>query len=353
MADYNLDEIKRVPIKEVAARLGIKHLRGNKAMCFGGHDTRTPSLSFVPAKNIWKCFGCGRKGDAIELVMSVRECDFKAALAWFATEFQVSVTNILSRRRFGPSAYPTRKRRVAPKALKAALEKDLEFSSDPELYGWFMDRCGAVSETVGLDYLANHGIPTDVAFRFGVRELRDPRRAWRRLIARWGAERVFRSGLAWGDGGNPQRLIWTSYTVLFSFYINGTVGYIQGRLFKGEPKYLNPRGIAKPLYNIDRLHSLPAGSIVHICEGVPDALALEAHGLPAVAVLGASSFRQEWVEDFMPYDIVLMPDGDSGGETFRRAISEFFKARGKAVRAVNMPIGKDVADVIGEIRGTM
>jgi hypothetical protein len=39
-------------------------------------------------------------------------------------------------------------------------------------------------------------------------------------------------------------------------------------MFEGDRKYLNPRGIAKPLFNRDRLTGLPSESVVHICEGV-------------------------------------------------------------------------------------
>jgi 5S rRNA maturation endonuclease (ribonuclease M5) len=207
-----------------------------------------------------------------------------------------------------------------------------------------------VSEKLGLEYLKNHGIPLNVAKKFGVRELRYPSRALSKMSEHWGAERVFRCGLAWGERGIPERLIWTSYAILFPFQQNAGIEYIQGRLFKGDPKYLGPRGITKPLYNVERTGSLSAGSIIHICEGIPDALALEAQGLSAVAVLGASSFRAEWTDFFMRYDVVLIPDRDHGGDTFYKSISKYFNERGKTVRRVRIPEGKkDVADVIAEL----
>ena len=154
----------------------------------------------------------------------------------------------------------------------------------------------------------------------------------------------------WGKDGTPECLIWPCYSILFPFCLNSVVEYIQGRRFTGNPKYLNPQGISKPLYNIDRLKSLSSGAVVHICEGVPDALALETQDLAAVAVLGATSFRAEWVQFFMKLDVVLMPDGDSAGKTFSRTISRYFLVRGKTVRTVQLPPGKDVSDVLGDLR---
>ena len=83
----DLDEIKRLPIRGVAKRLGIKVLSGSRAMCFGRHDKLTPSLSFHVRKNYWHCFGCGLGGSTIDLVMRVLGCDFKTALSWFANEY--------------------------------------------------------------------------------------------------------------------------------------------------------------------------------------------------------------------------------------------------------------------------
>lgn len=345
----DLSLIKQLPILDVATRLGIQ-VRGKKAMCFGGHDKSTPSLSFVPNKNIWKCFGCGKGGDAISLVMDVLGCDFRAALDWLADKCSVDARHNVSRRPRIATRYGDTRQLITPKSSPLSSREQSEFSSDPELYSWLMSECGAVTKTGGVQYLESHGIPLDVASRFGIKELCDPGRVFRRMIERWGAERAFRSGLAWGKGGIPECLIWTSYAILFPFHLNTAVEYIQGRRFSGDPKYLNPQGISKPLYNVDRFSSLSPGAVIHLCEGVPDAIALEAQGLAAVAVLGATSFRAEWVQLFMRLDVVLMPDGDSGGETFRRTISGLFIDRGKTVRTVQLPSGKDVADVLGELR---
>jgi DNA primase len=343
---WDLTPIHQIPILDIAHRLGVQ-VRGKKAMCFAGHDKRTPSLTFSTDKNTWRCFGaCGKGGDGITLVMEKLGVDFKAAVNWLSNEFHVDMGQ------HGHRSYlrADRLKSQASSLPEVRSSKESKFLPDPELYTWLISKCQPISQARGLDYLKNHGIPLGVATRFGLRELRDPERALLNMIDRWGTKRVLQGGLAWGDAAKPERMIWTSYTILFPFFCEGVVEYIQGRLFKGNAKYLGPRGIEKPLFNLDSLVSLPPGSIVHICEGIPDALALEANGLHAVAVLGANSFRAEWVEFLMKYDVVLMPDGDSGGETFHRKIFEAFLARGKAVRRVRIPAGKDAAAVIAEMR---
>jgi DNA primase len=340
----DLSPIKHIPIIEVAARLGIQ-VRSTKAMCFSGHDKASPSLSFLKSRNTWRCFGaCGLHGDGITLVMEKEELDFKGALTWFARKFGVDII----RHNHGST---DRRRTPRSKKLiisKAASPEQQEFFSDSEIYEWLIGKCGIVSSSIGIEYLRTHGISNEVATRFNVRELRDPARAYHELVEKWGAPRVYRSGLAWGSNGHPDRLIWGSYALLFSCYERGRITCIQARLFEGHPKFLNLRGIPKPIFNVDRLFTLKPGQLVHLCEGAPDAVALESHGLAAVGIFGATSFRHEWVDRFLKLKVAVLGDGDAAGEKFSKDISDLFLERGKPIKCMTLPKGQDVSDVLAE-----
>lgn len=61
-------EVKeRADIVKVAEYYGLKLNRAYKCVC-PFHKEKTASLSISPSKQIWKCFGCGKGGDAISLV---------------------------------------------------------------------------------------------------------------------------------------------------------------------------------------------------------------------------------------------------------------------------------------------
>ena len=342
----DLSPIKQIPIIEVAKRLGIQ-VRGVKAMCFMGHDKASPSLSFHKKWNSWKCFGaCGKGGDGIALVREKEGLDFKGALEWFTRNFAVDVT-----RQFrGQSRRGRIVRAKKSVVVQTAIPEQQEFTADPELYEWLIGKCAPVSSPAGVNYLDTHGISQQGATRFNIRELRDPARAFRKLVEKWGGPRAYRAGLAWGTDGRPERLVWKSHALLFPFYEVGVVTYIQARMFEGEPKFLNPRGVAKPMFNADRLQKLKPGQLIHLCEGVPDAIAVESHGLAAVGILGATSFRADWVDRFLKFKVVVLGDGDAAGAKFAKDISTFFKERGKAVQCKPLPKGKDVADVLAQAR---
>ncbi|WP_289054993.1 DNA primase [Carboxylicivirga marina] len=55
--------------------------RGSNFMgCCPFHNEKTPSLSVNPAKGIFKCFGCGKGGNAIEFIKEHEGVDFKKAV---------------------------------------------------------------------------------------------------------------------------------------------------------------------------------------------------------------------------------------------------------------------------------
>ena len=63
---------ERADILQVCDVLGIKLNRNYKALCpFPSHLEKTASCSIHPKKNIFCCFGCGKKGNSITLVQEL------------------------------------------------------------------------------------------------------------------------------------------------------------------------------------------------------------------------------------------------------------------------------------------
>ncbi|PLK46976.1 CHC2 zinc finger domain-containing protein [Uliginosibacterium sp. TH139] len=288
LSDQTLARIRELPISDVASALGI-NLRGNKAMCFNGHDSASPSFTISKARNTWRCFGCGMHGDAIGLVQEIHGLGFMEASNWLCKHFGIIGGEVSHSQHTRSSLRTTQPKSVTPPPSAPLV------SPDPELYSWLVARCGMVKADLGTAYLKAHGISPDLALRFGVVELVDPARAYRALERRWGAERICRAGLS----GSRQSLSWFGYALIFPFKLNDTTQYIQVRCLQSKIKFFGPSGIHKPMFNAQRLTQLQPGRTLHICEGIPDAIAMEGKGLAAVAILGATSFRSEWVEELL------------------------------------------------------
>ena len=127
-----IDQANAIPILDVAQALNIE-VKGKKAMCFGGHDHKTPSLSFNPSRNLWYCHGCGKGGANIQLVMVALQLQFKDALAWMGRQFHFPVGMISTRRVHARTA---RRTVIKPKVFDNASAQP-----DSDVYEWILQNC--------------------------------------------------------------------------------------------------------------------------------------------------------------------------------------------------------------------
>lgn len=55
------------------------------------HDEKTPSFTVSPAKGIYKCFGCGRGGNAVNFLMEHEQMSFPEAIRYLAHKYNIEV----------------------------------------------------------------------------------------------------------------------------------------------------------------------------------------------------------------------------------------------------------------------
>ena len=77
MNNQHLQQLRALPIEEVAERMGMEVTR-HMALC-PFHDDHHASLSFNVRKNAFRCFVCDAHGGTIDLVMHLLHKDFKEA----------------------------------------------------------------------------------------------------------------------------------------------------------------------------------------------------------------------------------------------------------------------------------
>jgi DNA primase len=55
------------------------------------HNEKTPSFTVSPAKEIYKCFGCGRSGNAIGFLMEHEKYSYVEALRFLAARYNIQL----------------------------------------------------------------------------------------------------------------------------------------------------------------------------------------------------------------------------------------------------------------------
>ena len=55
------------------------------------HNEKTPSFSVNPARNIFKCFGCGKAGDSAKFLMEHEHYTYPEALRYLAMKYNIKI----------------------------------------------------------------------------------------------------------------------------------------------------------------------------------------------------------------------------------------------------------------------
>ncbi len=71
--------------------LDLKRVGSSYSALCPFHTEKTPSFYVSPEKNIWKCFGCGKGGDAVKFVMEYEGLSFTDAIIKLAEKYGIDI----------------------------------------------------------------------------------------------------------------------------------------------------------------------------------------------------------------------------------------------------------------------
>ena len=79
-------------IEEVIGEfVSLKKRGANHIGCCPFHNEKTPSFYVSPSKGIFKCFGCGKSGNAVGFLMDHEHYTYPEALRWLADKYHIQI----------------------------------------------------------------------------------------------------------------------------------------------------------------------------------------------------------------------------------------------------------------------
>ncbi|HXV00563.1 MAG TPA: toprim domain-containing protein [Caulobacteraceae bacterium] len=327
MRTSSLDDIKAIPILDVAQALGLSINRTSIRCPFAGHEERNPSFSFYPADGRCWCHRCGKGGDTINLVAFTQDVSKGEAIAWLRAQFGLGGQG-------PPSPLPLRLARPVPKVPKAAISSAKPKS---EVYAALLDLCPL--NAAALDFLTGRGFTAKTIQHFKLGALTDNRVTTRALIARFGRPALVEAGLLSAMAGG---ICFVAPAILFPFYVRGELIYLQARALPGgaDAKWLGLKGAPKPVFNFDVISKARS---VYICEGATDVLSVHQMGRAAIGVLGGmTALPNEVVESLSGKDVYIVPDRDAVGETMLQRLKAQLQRAGVSAITKRLDVGGDV-----------
>ena len=303
------------------------------------HNEKTPSFTVSPAKEIYKCFGCGKSGNTISFLMDHEKISYADALRWLAAKYNVEIEETYN----------------SPETQQLKLTGDSlaiinQFASD-----FFKRQLHETEEgkTIALSYLKERGFRDDILekFQIGYCPAGGSSFAEEAIARQYSKELLLKSGLVVERNG----VLIDNYRERIIFPIHGTTGKIIGfgaRIIgkkENAPKYINTP--ENELYIKSRIlygsylgrQAIDKLDECLLVEGYTDVMALHQAGVENVMASGGTSLTPDQLRLIKKYsnNLTILYDGDAAGIKAAMRGLDLALEEGLRVQLVLLPENED------------
>lgn len=275
------------------------------------HGEKSPSFTVSPAKEIYKCFGCGRSGNTITFLMEHEKYSYVEALRWLAARYNVEVEETV----------------VSDEVREQQKAADSLFILNSFAQKYFASQLFESEEgkDIALSYMQERGFGEEILRHFQVGYNPSSRNAFasHALQNQFSKELLLRSGLA---AVRNEELV-DNYRGRIIFPVHNTSGKVIGFgarvIGKADkaPKYINtPENElyikSKILYGIYFARmAIDKADECLLVEGYTDVMSLHQAGVENVVASGGTSLTTDQLRLIKKYtnNLTIVYDGDAAG----------------------------------------
>jgi DNA primase len=304
------------------------------------HNEKTPSFHVSVTKGIYKCFGCGKGGDAVHFIMDHEKYSYPEALKFLAQKYNITVEETVQSNQDVEA-------QNARESLYIASQFAASFFAN-ELW------TGADGRAIGLSYFKERGFREDILKKF---ELGYSPDVWDALTVKavnsgYKEEHLERTGLAIR---NDKGKLYDRFRGRVMFPIHNFTGRVIGfggrtlKTDKNVPKYVNsPESDiyhkSNVLYGL--FHAKKAIRDTDNCylvEGYADVLSVHQAGVENVVASSGTSLTVEQIRLIGRFtqNVTILYDGDAAGIKASLRGLDMILEEGLNVKVVNFPDGHD------------
>ncbi len=303
------------------------------------HNEKTPSFVVSPAKGIFKCFGCGKAGNAVNFVMEHEHYSYPEALKYLAKKYSIEIEE----------------EELTPEKQKEMDERDSMFVLNTFIGKYFRENLFENEEgkSVGLTYFKERGFLEATIKKFQLGYAINHRNDYSQhaLDNGYKKEILLKTGLSIEkDGKLIDRF---RGRVIFPIHnLTGKIIGFGGRILgsdKSLAKYLNsPQSEiydkSKTLYGIYFAKSaIVKTDNCYLVEGYTDVISMHQSGIENVVASSGTSLTVDQIKlikRFTP-NITMLYDGDPAGIKASFRGTDLILEQGMNVKIVLFPEGED------------
>ena len=304
------------------------------------HDEKTPSFIVSPAKNIWKCFGCGKGGNPVHFIMEHEQLSYYEALKWLARKYNIEV----------------KERELSDEEKQRESLRESLFVINQHAHKYFVDNLHKNEEgvAIGLNYFRHRGINDETIIKFGLGYSLERRDAYAKKAAADGfnPRLVDKTGLCFTtEEGRQLDRFWGR--VMFPVHtVSGKVVAFGGRLLQNNPKagkYINSPE-SEIYHKSDHLYGIyfAKQAIIQkdfciMVEGYLDVISLHQAGIKNVVASSGTSLTIEQIRLVHRFtnNMLLLYDGDKAGIKASLRGIDMLLREGLNIKVALLPDGED------------
>ena len=307
------------------------------------HDDSTPSFYVSPARNICKCFSCGKGGSPVGFIMEHEQMTYPEALRWLAKRYHIEI----------------RERELTNEERQAESERESMFIVNDWAVQYFQDILTGTEDgmTYGMQYYRSRGFRDDIIKKFRLGYDLQKRDALP-LAARtkgYQEEFLLKTGLCYKRDSNGMLVDRFAGRVIFPWIgMSGKTVAFGGRLLDSRTKGVQQKYVNSPdseiyhkdheLYGIYQAKKAIAKlDMVYMVEGYTDVISMHQCGIENVVANSGTALSVYQIRMLHRFtsNIVLLYDGDEAGIHAAMRGTDMLLSEGMNVKVLLLPDGDD------------
>ena len=311
------------------------------------HNEKSPSFTVSPAKEIYKCFGCGKSGNTITFLMEHEKYSYVEALRWLAARYNIEIEET--------ETSPAQKMAQQTADSLYAIN---HFAMDFFTKQYWDTEAGA---TIAQSYMQHRGFlrPIVEKFKIGYNPSERDSLAKALIQNQFNPELFARTGLVVERDGGWQ----DNYRDRIIFPIHNTTGKIIGfgarQIAKNDrsPKYINTP--ENEIYIKSRIlygsyfarTAIDKANECLLVEGYTDVVSLHQAGIENVVASGGTSLTIDQLRLVKKYtqNLTIIYDGDAAGVKAALRGLDMALEEGLNVQLVLIPDNEDPDSYVNKV----
>ncbi len=311
------------------------------------HNEKTPSFTVSPAKNIFKCFGCGKAGDPAKFIMEHEHLSYPDSLRYLARKYRIEVEEV----------------QLTPEAVLQQQAEESLYILNGFAQQFYQDQLFEtdMGKSVGLSYFKGRGFREDTIRKFGLGYAPNEYEAFVKKATQAGYKLDFIKKL--GLASQYDKDFFRNRVMFTIHNLSGKPIAFAGRIMEKDakaPKYINSPETEIYVKNKNLYGVFFAKTAIRkadeciLVEGYTDVISLHQAGIENVVASSGTSLTDgqiALIKRFTP-NIKILYDGDAAGVKAALRGLDMVLEKDMNVRVVLLPDGDDPDSYLQKVGAT-